>query len=361
VVEQSIAGGGGQKREADTTYAVGDVVTYDGLPMDWVLVCIVGGTSGSADITIPSPRVEGARILDGTVTWALRKIATYGGVGYRQSSTACSAGSIAFSAALPAGWYLESTTGGTTSAGDLIITSPTVGATVTDGTVVWTIRKVADTTDATTTKHGLMSASDKTKLNGIEANANNYSLPTASSSTLGGVKTGSNITNSSGTISLSKANVTSALGYTPPTTNTTYSTGTASTSGITKLYTGLGDNTDGTMTQKAIKATIGKGYLTDSYHNAATGDWYRVYSDGWVEQGGRNIASSDTEKNITFLKPMKNALYGITMNLCPDSSISAYTVGACEDNPYNLTSTGFKFQQNTTVNKIVWTVSGMGA
>lgn len=47
-----------------------------------------------------------------------------------------------------------------------------------------------------------------------------YSLPAATSSTLGGVKVGSNITNSSGTISLTKANVTSALGYTPPTSNT---------------------------------------------------------------------------------------------------------------------------------------------
>lgn len=47
-----------------------------------------------------------------------------------------------------------------------------------------------------------------------------YSLPTATSSVLGGVKVGSNITNSSGTISLTKANVTAALGYTPPTSNT---------------------------------------------------------------------------------------------------------------------------------------------
>ncbi len=35
-----------------------------------------------------------------------------------------------------------------------------------------------------------MSASDKSKLDGIASSANNYSLPTASSSTLGGVKTG---------------------------------------------------------------------------------------------------------------------------------------------------------------------------
>lgn len=44
-------------------------------------------------------------------------------------------------------------------------------------------------------------------------------LPTATSSVLGGVKIGSNITVSSGTISLSKANVTSALGYTPANTS----------------------------------------------------------------------------------------------------------------------------------------------
>ena len=45
------------------------------------------------------------------------------------------------------------------------------------------------------------------------------SWPTATSSVLGGVKIGSNITVSSGTISLSKANVTSALGYTPANTS----------------------------------------------------------------------------------------------------------------------------------------------
>lgn len=46
-----------------------------------------------------------------------------------------------------------------------------------------------------------------------------YSLPTATASVLGGVKVGSNITLSSGTISLSKSNVTSALGYTPANTS----------------------------------------------------------------------------------------------------------------------------------------------
>lgn len=45
-----------------------------------------------------------------------------------------------------------------------------------------------------------------------------YALPKASSTVLGGVKTGSNITNTDGTISLTKTNVTSALGVDPTTT-----------------------------------------------------------------------------------------------------------------------------------------------
>lgn len=73
---------------------------------------------------------------------------------------------------------------------------------------------------ASSSANGLMSAADKAKLDGIASGANKYTLPTASSSTLGGVKTGANITNSSGTISLTKANVTAALGYTPPTADT---------------------------------------------------------------------------------------------------------------------------------------------
>lgn len=57
--------------------------------------------------------------------------------------------------------------------------------------------------NATTSAAGLMSATDKTKLNGIAEGANNYSLPTASSSTLGGIKIGTGLTiDSSGVVSV---------------------------------------------------------------------------------------------------------------------------------------------------------------
>ena len=112
---------------------------------------------------------------------------------------------------------------------------------------------------ATDKTNGLMSAADKEKLDGIAAGANKYTLPTATSSTLGGVKTGSNITNSSGTISITKANVTAALGYTPPTADTNTwvafkgaSTNTAGTAGYVPAPTAGAANryfrSDGTWT-----------------------------------------------------------------------------------------------------------------
>jgi hypothetical protein len=237
---------------------------------------------------------------------------------FRQPSTAYANGAIALLLTLPAGWYLENTgTSGITSANDLVISSPTVGATVNDGTVVWTIRKVT-----------------------------NYSLPVATSTVLGGVRTGANITNTNGTISVSKTNVTTALGYTPPTTNTTYSTGTATYSGTTKLYTALGNNTDGTMTQKAIKDSIGTGYIIEASYNASTGAWYRKYSDGWIEQGG--VLSSDSaeyykEVTVTLLKPYADTNYFVCKGHESSSStpyndgVNGYYLQA-----YQLTNTSFK-------------------
>jgi hypothetical protein len=51
---------------------------------------------------------------------------------------------------------------------------------------------------AKTTADGLMSSTDKTKLDGIAEGANKYVLPSATSTALGGVKNGSSVTNSSG-------------------------------------------------------------------------------------------------------------------------------------------------------------------
>lgn len=93
------------------------------------------------------------------------------------------------------------------------------------------------------------------------------SVATGSASQLGVLKVGSNITVSSGTISLTKANVTSALGYTPPTTDTKYTlpTGNASTLGGVKLSdsTSSTSSTSGGIaaTPAAVKAAIAEAKL----------------------------------------------------------------------------------------------------
>ena len=53
---------------------------------------------------------------------------------------------------------------------------------------------IPDYENATTEYDGLMSAADKTKLDGIQAGANNYTLPVATASMLGGVKQGAGCT-----------------------------------------------------------------------------------------------------------------------------------------------------------------------
>ena len=96
--------------------------------------------------------------------------------------------------------------------------------------------------------------SDITAL-GIPAQDTTYTLPNATSSTLGGVKVGSNISVSSGTISLTKDNVTSALGYTPPTS----AGGITLSSNVTvtkSTQSALSASMTGGADQSTIKATI---------------------------------------------------------------------------------------------------------
>ena len=70
-----------------------------------------------------------------------------------------------------------------------------------DGTAVWGNDNNTTYSNATQTTSGLMSNTDKTKLDGIDANANNYTLPSAGTN-LGGVKTGGDVTISSGVITV---------------------------------------------------------------------------------------------------------------------------------------------------------------
>lgn len=103
---------------------------------------------------------------------------------------------------------------------------------------------------------------EKNKLAAIEAEANKYVLPAATASALGGVKIGSNITLANGgTISITKANVTSALGVDPTTT----------------YVKKAGDTMTGTLTSASTSGAI-------VFKGAENCDITNIYKDNGVIQ-----------------------------------------------------------------------------
>ena len=82
--------------------------------------------------------------------------------------------------------------------------------------------------EVTTSNAGLMGSSDKIKLNGIETGANNYSLPVATSSVLGGAKIGFSQSGKKYPVQLSSEKMYVEV----PWTDTTYTTATSSANGL---------------------------------------------------------------------------------------------------------------------------------
>jgi hypothetical protein len=102
--------------------------------------------------------------------------------------------------------------------------------------------------------------------------------------------------------------------------------------------------------------------VVDSYYDDQTGDWYRVYDDGWVEQGGRGTYTFGVVSTTTFLKPFNDTKYDIQVSDIVAVGSDIRSGAALVD---NLTTTGFSYARNySTVgwtNNYMWQACGMGA
>lgn len=141
---------------------------------------------------------------------------------------------------------------------------------------------------------------------GVPIFENIPSYDAATSSALGLVKTGSNITNSNGTISITKSNVTNALGYTPPTTDTTYGAATSSTFGLVKTGSNI-TNSSGTISLTKSNVTNALGYTpptTNTTYGVVTSSANGLMSPAMLallgSGGGITAASLSTNGYVKF-------------------------------------------------------------
>lgn len=141
---------------------------------------------------------------------------------------------------------------------------------------------------------------------GVPIFENIPSYEAATSSALGLVKTGSNITNSNGTISITKSNVTNALGYTPPTTDTTYGAATSSTFGLVKTGSNI-TNSSGTISLTKSNVTNALGYTpptTNTTYGVVTSSQNGLMSPAMLallgSGGGITAASLTTNGYVKF-------------------------------------------------------------
>lgn len=157
-----------------------------------------------------------------------------------------------------------------------------------------------------------------------------YTLPTASSTVLGGVKVGNNISVSDGTISLNKSNVTSALGYTPPTSDTVYNNATTTTAGLMSAsdkvkLNNIADNANNYIHPPTHPASM----ITGLADVAKSGS----YNDLADKPNIPASATVDSELSSTSVNPVQNKVINAALNSKADSSaLSAYlplTGGTC--------------------------------
>lgn len=65
---------------------------------------------------------------------------------------------------------------------------------------------------------------------------------------------------------------------------------------------------NGKMDRDGVNATAS--VCIESWHDE-NGNWYRVYSDGWCEQGGTFTSATGANQLLTFHKPFANTNYTV--------------------------------------------------
>lgn len=364
LVNQSTA----SNRQPLAAYALKDIRYYNGLPVGWYLECSTAGTSGSGDITLPTPLVENATITDGTVTWKVRKISSadgmpigaviaYGGNGNIPSGYLLCDGSAVSRTMYPDLFAVIGTTwgagdGSTTfnlpRSEDLVMqgasaTSP-VGTYKTAG-----LPNIEGQTYITRVNYGLNS-SGAFKNMGEGPHASSY-VADGKEAILGFDASQSNVIyGASDTVQ-------------PPAACVRYiikafdgQTADSALIDITQYANELATKANRQLSNLDT-ANLACHVVIDSYYDSATGDWWRKYDDGWIEQGG--IIQPSASPTITFLQPYNDTKYIVVANYFDTNAPGNASLYDLSTYP-NRTATTVQIGRAMSYGK-QWYSCGMGA
>lgn len=256
-------------------------------------------------------------------------------------------GSLAFSSATYdnySSWNLK--TGGvqrTTvgSGGDLDIVGGTnVTVAYSAGGVVTISSTDTNTTysNATTSVAGLMSTTDKSKLDGIAASANNYSLPAGSSTTRGGFKIGYTENGKNYPVEVSSEKMYVNVPWTDTNTNTVTSVGVSgseTTGTVTLAASGAASisQLDSTVTISATNTTYGE-YTGGSAGLVPSG---QGDSSKYLSQDGSWTIPTDT--NTTYSAGAGLTLTGTTFAVDSNLAGDVFTIGRDGNDKYTVNTT----------------------
>lgn len=226
-------------------------------------------------------------------------------------------------------FLLKCSTGGTTSANSLNTTAVTKGSVITDGGVKWTViaSQIID-----------LAISGKT-ITVTFIDGTSKKLTTQDTNTTYTAGTG---------LSLSSNKFSLAAAYSNPITGATIS-------GKVITLT-FADGTTKTLTTQDTN-TVPARYITTKY--ASGKNWYEVYSDGWVRQGGF-VTITANPTTVTLHKKMGNTNYKILFGQYLDTTAS-WDNNVRIYNPPTVSNFQVAGNANLHANGCYWEAEGYGA
>ena len=371
----------------NTKYAVDDIAYTTQLPAGYYLECVTAGTTGNTEPTIS---VESENVNDGTVKWGVKNIQDASKLGLPVGFEA-----FTVNPNLQAGWlpllggeysraaYADLWAWVQTQNGYLIEESAwQAKATANGGNVPFYSKGNGSTTFRvpslkcwvrganSISEVGGYLAAGLPNITGKEASGRNAEMSTDGAFY--------NKTNNDGTLLMTYSSTTTSASYQrqcfdaslsnpiygasdtvqPPSIvglwcvkayGTVTNVGSTDVANISTGLTQAETRINALENSKVDKA--GNAWVVETYRNGT--EWYRVWSDGWIEQGGYFEKKLDTALAVTFLKPYVDEKYTFACMIARENGSTPRLD--------TKTTTGFSMKTASWDYDMYWRTEGRGA